>query len=211
MLKPSPQDDPRGRKPTITRTEKVLCWRPLVSLRHALCLTVSVPDSLPKGIAGVWYSCSLTNLQSVEFQSDWYVILRYEVIHTLHMAKYKYGEVTRGVFAKYEKQSERLSEDTRKGELLETLREFLNVRLRYFGFHPHWLWNVFVLCTVCTFLHGEASPESYSDLLSFSWSRKYFLHLKIIATVVTQLQDFLCSSTITISSNRVCNDSYSVH
>jgi UDP-glucuronate decarboxylase len=46
IFKPLPPDDPRQRRPDIAKAEKVLGWRPKVSLREGLTMTVSYFESL---------------------------------------------------------------------------------------------------------------------------------------------------------------------
>lgn len=49
VFKPLPADDPRQRRPDISKAEKVLNWKPKVSLREGLTLTVSYFDRLIRG------------------------------------------------------------------------------------------------------------------------------------------------------------------
>ena len=46
VFEPLPSDDPRQRRPDISKAEKILDWKPTVSLREGLTLTVSYFDRL---------------------------------------------------------------------------------------------------------------------------------------------------------------------
>lgn len=46
VYKPLPPDDPRQRRPDISKAEKILDWKPRISLREGLAMTVAYFDSL---------------------------------------------------------------------------------------------------------------------------------------------------------------------